>query len=122
MDKEQIKKALERDIRISIALNYECPRITYSKLRDALALIISQEQRIKELTEENESLRAENEASVDDLKQCMYYAKPKSPNTCNFCIHDCEVSKDGTQCKGKDDWIYCTPVWRGVVKVKAEGE
>ena len=77
---------------------------------------------IKELTEENERLRAEKEAAVDDLKHCMYYANPKRANTCNFCIHDCEVSKDGTKCKGKDDWIYCSPVWRGVVKTKSEGE
>ena len=75
-----------------------------------------------ELACEVEDLRAENEVAVDDLKRCMYYAKPKSANTCNFCIHDCEVSKDGTQCKGKDNWIYCSPVWRGVVKSKSEGE
>ena len=74
------------------------------------------------LTEENERLRAEREAAVHDLRDCMYYAKPKRANTCNFCIHDCEVSKDGTKCKGKDDWIYCSPVWRGIVKAKAEGE
>lgn len=50
LKRDEIVKALERDIRISIDLNYECPRITYSKLRDALALI-------EELTEENESLK-----------------------------------------------------------------
>lgn len=54
LNAEQVKKALERDIRISMALNYECPRITYSKLRDSLALINSQEQRIKELTKDVE--------------------------------------------------------------------
>ena len=24
--------------------------------------------------------------------------------------------------EGKDDWIYCSPVWRGVVNSKSEGE
>lgn len=52
LNAEQIKKALERNIRVSMALDYDCPRITYSKLKDALALITSQEQRIKELGEE----------------------------------------------------------------------
>ncbi len=74
------------------------------------------------LTEENERLRAEKKTAIEDLEHCMYFAKPKRPNTCNFCTHDCEVSKDGTRCKGKEDWIYCSPVWRGFVKPKAEGE
>ena len=85
-----------------------CTEDTNFIIKNALALI-------KELTEEKE-------AAIDDLKSCMYYAKPKSANTCNFCTHDCEVSKDGTRCKGKDDWIYCSPVWRGVVNSKSEGE
>ena len=102
-------------------------------IKNALALI-------KELTEELEKERTwadsmidnlrddirelteEKEAAVDDLKRCMYYAEPKRANTCNFCMHDCEVSKDGIQCKGKDKWNYCSPVWRGVVKSKSEGE
>lgn len=62
LNAEQIKKALERNIRVSMALAYDCPRITYSKLKDALALINSQEQKIKELTEEKERLRA---SSID---------------------------------------------------------
>ncbi len=76
----------------------------------ALAL---ERAKVKEMTEEKE-------AAIEDLKHCMYYANPKRASTCNFCIHDCEVSQDGTQCKGKDNWIYCSPVWRGVVK--SEGE
>ena len=67
MDKEQIIKALEccgGDI-------VECQKCAYVKngynrckeraSQDALALITSQEQRIKELTEENERLREDNE-------------------------------------------------------------
>ena len=77
---------------------------------------------IVDLKAENEWLITERGAAVDDLRDCMYYAKPKRANTCNFCIHDCEVSQDGTQCKGKDNLIYCSPVWRGVVKSKSEGE
>lgn len=61
LNAEQIIKALERNIQLSLDLNYGFPRITYSRLRDTVALIISQEQRIKELAEENERLRAENE-------------------------------------------------------------
>lgn len=85
------------------------------KLHDA-------EEKVEELAEENERLRAEKKTAIEDLEHCMYFAKPKRPNTCNFCTHDCEVSKDGTRCKGKEDWIYCSPVWRGFVKPKAEGE
>lgn len=126
LNAEQIKKALGRCT--SGAGCADCPReLSYGGcfkqvMINALALINSQEQRIKELTEENERLRAEKEAAIEDLEHCMYFAKPKKPNTCNFCTHDCEVSKDGTRCKGKEDWIYCSPVWRGFVKPKAEGE
>ena len=76
---------------------------------------------VENLRAENERLRSEKEAAIEDLEHCMYFSKPKKPNTCNFCTHDCEVSKDGTRCKGKEDWIYCSPVWRGFVKPKAEG-
>jgi hypothetical protein len=58
LKRDEIIKALERDIRISIDLNYECPRITYSKLRDALALI-------KELTKEVESLEHERASFME---------------------------------------------------------
>jgi uncharacterized small protein (DUF1192 family) len=40
-------------------------------LADALSLINSQEQRIKELTEENERLRAENENKCKDCAGCI---------------------------------------------------
>jgi hypothetical protein len=130
LNAELIKKALECCLANDIC-DSRCGECQYKSagadcmgcmLRDALALINSQEQRIKELTEENERLRSEKEAAIEDLEHCMYFAKPKKPNTCNFCTHDCEVSKDGTRCKGKEDWIYCSPVWRGFVKPKAEGE
>lgn len=112
LNREQIIKALE-----ICTTTGNCPECPYNDdsslcinriLKDAITLI-------KELTEEKE-------VAIDDLKRCMYYAKPKRANTCNFCIHDCEVSQDGIQCKGKEDWIYCSPVWRGVVKSKSEGE
>ena len=78
-------------------------------LSDALALI-------RELTEEKERLMAEKEAAVDDLEHCMHYAKPKNNNTCNFCLNDCESGL----CKGREDWIECRPVWRGIVKAKGD--
>lgn len=111
LNAERIIKALECCSSLDCeGCPYECGHsVCIVKLRrDSLSLI-------KELTEEKE-------VAIDDLKRCMYYAKPKRANTCNFCIHDCEVSQDGTQCKGKEDWIYCSPVWRGVVKSKSEGE
>jgi hypothetical protein len=62
MNAEQIIKALE------CCIEGECDGCTYDEqtackeyiLHDALALITSQEQRIKELTEENERLLARN--------------------------------------------------------------
>ena len=131
LNREQIIKALECCTNKPYADCKNCPYETEIREKSCIDvgigcfitdLPLNALSLIKELTEENERLRAEKEAAVDDLKDCMYYAKPKRPNTCNFCIHDCEVSKDGTQCKGKDDWIYCSPIWRGVVKAKAEGE
>ena len=129
LNREQIIKALE--CCFIICYCNTCPYYkvgehtqvcTKKMAKDTLALIEAQELRIKELTEENERLRAEKKAAIEDLEHCMYFAKPKRPNTCNFCTHDCEVSKDSTRCKGKEDWIYCSPVWRGFVKPKAEGE
>lgn len=74
------------------------------------------ESRVKELEQENERLKTENDAAIEDLKYCMYFAKPKNNNTCNFCSHDCE---DG-MCRGREDWIECSPVWRGVAKAESE--
>ena len=112
MEKEHIIKALETCQEAMICAVTDRSNNTYFVTNaDALALI-------KELEEENERLRADNEAAVDDLKNCMYYAEPKNNNTCNFCSHDCESG----MCRGREDWTECNPVWRGVVKEKAEGE
>ena len=72
LNREQIITALERSIRVSMALNYDCPRITYSELKDALSLI-------KELTEENESLRAEGEWIEKNPEDALYRY------TCSLC-------------------------------------
>ena len=66
LNAEQIKKALEC-CSADTADCHSCPYGEFSEgncfdnaKKDSLALITSQEQRIKELTEENERLRAEN--------------------------------------------------------------
>lgn len=66
LNAEQVKKALEccgGERKLCRDCPYACgSRYCVVVLReDALALITSQEQKIKELTEENERLRAENE-------------------------------------------------------------
>lgn len=61
---------------------------------------------------ENERLKAENKSAIDDLKHCMYFAKPKNSNTCNFCSHDGE----GGRCRGRENRIECNPIWRGLEK------
>ena len=110
LNREQIVKALECCI-----TKWDCAFCPIGKLecasikRGALALI-------RELTEENKRLMAEKEAAVDDLEHCMHYAKPKNNNTCNFCLNDCEIGP----CKGREDWIECRPVWRGIVKAKGD--
>lgn len=58
LNAEQIKKDLKELMYEAYASNGA--HKPYLTMRDALALITSQEQRIKELTEENERLRAEN--------------------------------------------------------------
>lgn len=116
MERDNIIKALECcSGAVDDVLKVDCDKCPYDigsaeckgLERDALAVI-------KELS-------AEKEAAVNDLKDCMYFAKPKRPNTCNFCEKDCEISKEGARCKGKDNETYCNPVWRGVVKPKKEG-
>lgn len=65
LNREQIIKALERNMRISIDLCYDCPRITYSQLREALALI-------KELTHERTdhlSLIDAKDVIINDLNE-----------------------------------------------------
>jgi hypothetical protein len=63
MENNDIKKALGYCKSPKLTKCYGCPRekedghCMYRLNEDALALIISQEQRIKELTEENERLR-----------------------------------------------------------------
>lgn len=115
---EQKIKELTEDVEKYIAQTKELA-VELDAMRGAAN---SYKMHSEKLTEENERLRAEKKSAIEDLEHCMYFAKPKRPNTCNFCTHDCEVSKDGTRCKGKEDWIFCSPVWRGFVKPKAEGE
>ena len=66
LNAEQIKKALECCYMQELEHNENCPECPYTDLypdcaeylgKHALALINSQEQKIKELTEENESLK-----------------------------------------------------------------
>ena len=72
----------------------------------------------KKLENRVKELEAERDAAIEDLKNCMYFAKPKNNNTCNFCSHDCESEV----CRGREDWIECSPAWRGIVIAKSEGE
>ena len=76
LNAEQIKRALEccnSEGHICGKCPYESVRIGIScrdkLIRDALALINSQEQRIKELTEENERLITICETKIDLLKK-----------------------------------------------------
>lgn len=92
LNAEQIKKALERCVGDTADCN-NCPYWVdvdvncFDNVKsDALALINSQEQRIKELTEENERLRAENEAlAISEVKECeisqmlVYRIRDKHP-------------------------------------------
>lgn len=66
LNAEQIKKALENWVK-----NYDGNALDFTILCNALALINSQEQRIKELTEENERLRAELTGANKD-KQILF--------------------------------------------------
>ena len=62
LNAEQVKKALGCCINRSCGVDcpyYDAEICTLDIMRDALALINSQEQRIKELTEENEKLSAQ---------------------------------------------------------------
>lgn len=69
MENNDIKKALEC---CTVGIGTECEKCPYMRTaycndvlkKEVLALINSQEQRIKELTEENERLRAENIARL----------------------------------------------------------
>ena len=74
LNAEQIKKALECCIAFKTTADCEgCPSLKHCEESNhwldeqALSLITSQEQKIKELTEENERLRAENERFRDDM-------------------------------------------------------
>ncbi len=67
-----------------------------------------------------EAARAENAELLEDIQQCMYYAKPKNNNTCNFCKRD--GGEGGHTCKGREDWVDCSPIWRGVTREKMEGD
>lgn len=91
LNAEQIKKALE------CCSSEGCEICPYQRMPtlancvlftmgNALALINSQEQRIKELGEENERLRAENEAlAISEVKECeisqmlVYRIRDKHP-------------------------------------------
>ena len=89
LERDEIIEALERNIRLSLDLNYGFPRITYSRLRDVVALIkqLTQANEMlsesydhlektkdellaerSRLTEENERLRAENEMLLNIKK------------------------------------------------------
>lgn len=58
------------------------------------------------------------EQLLDDFKHALYYAE-KNANVCNFCEHDCG---EGGTCKGQEDRINCSPIWRGIRESKADGE
>lgn len=53
------------------------------------------------------------EQLLEDFEHALHYAE-KNNNVCNFCEHDCG---EGGICKGRDNFIYCTPKWRGVKKI-----
>lgn len=72
----------------------------------------------KALEDRVKELEAEKDTAIEDLKNCMYFAKPKNNNTCNFCLHD----RENGVCRGREDWIECSPVWRGIVIARSEGE
>ena len=80
LNAEQVKKALQGHIGV---VDMRCEKCPYNQdngseicidllMTDALALINSQEQRIKELTEENERLRAIPEQICEQARQMCF--------------------------------------------------
>lgn len=67
-----------------------------------------------------EQLVKERDAAVDDLQKCMYYAKPKNNNVCNFCKKD--MSEYPDKCVGWEDFCECCPEWRGVKEEEHEAD
>lgn len=57
-------------------------------------------------------IKAERDAAVDDLEKCMYYARPKNNNVCNFCEKD--MSEYPDKCNGWSGFCECEPKWKGV--------
>ena len=57
---------------------------------------------------------------MEDFKSVVYHTKTKSANMCNFCKKDC--GEGGQPCRGKEDWVYCSFEWRGIVETQADGE
>lgn len=62
--------------------------------------------------EEIDRIKAERDAAVDDLEKCMYYARPKNNNVCNFCEKD--MSEYPDKCNGWSGFCECEPKWKGV--------
>ena len=67
-----------------------------------------------------EQLVKERDAAVEDLEKCMYYAKPKNNNVCNFCKKD--MSEYPDKCNGWSDFCECEPEWRGVKENSDEAD
>jgi hypothetical protein len=53
---------------------------------------------------------------LEDFRMALHFAG-KNNNVCNFCKKDCG---EGGPCKGKINWIECSPEWRGIIIEKGD--
>ena len=56
------------------------------------------------------------EMLLEDFRMALHFAG-KNNNVCNFCKKD---FGEGGPCKGKTNWIECSPEWRGITIEKGD--